>query len=164
MVRTWRACVGAAMCTLAVVTVSGCEAETDTPSAVVSYQQCVAGWNKGAIYRRDSSYFMPTRRAGLMGSRGWVGGGEVACQVAFLRANGMAIEFISAPVRESSEAYHGLEWEGVSLLPRTALRDEVGWWRACQTDAGRLELGHHCGPHDPSVKLFPYWTIHRRAP
>jgi hypothetical protein len=76
----------------------------------------------------------------------------------------MVIEFISSMVRDSSDAYRGLEWGIVSLLPRAALRDEVDWWRACQTDAGRLELGDHCGRHDPSVKLFPYWTIHRTAP
>jgi hypothetical protein len=131
----------------------------------VSTQQCVAGWNAGTIIRRDASLFMTTRKAGLMGSKAWVGGGQVMCMVAFQRSGGFVIEFSSAPVRDSSDASSGLEWEiFTGKFARSNLRDEVGWWRACQSDSSRLELGHHCGRHDPRVKLFPYWTIHLRAP
>jgi hypothetical protein len=141
-----------------------CEAETDTPGSGDLHATvcCRLGCGRHLPARLEPLHVCSAGQ--IDGSRAWVGGGQASCNVAFQRARGVLLEFDSIPVRDSSDAYRGLEWGIVSLLPRAALRDEVGWWRSCETDGGHLELGHHCGRHDPSVKLFPYWRIHRTAP
>jgi hypothetical protein len=76
----------------------------------------------------------------------------------------MVIEFISSMVRDGSAADSGLGWQLIRVvIPRDNLRGQAGWSAACQEDSGVLELGRRCGRHDPKIKLFPYWTIHRTA-